>query len=164
MIGILIAFSGSVFLFFSQPGFSHNSNLAYVLLVVLATMMYGLNVNMVHRYLQHVSSFQIAALALSTNAIPALVVLYLTGYFGMDLTSRPILFSTGYSVILGIMGTALASVIFYILIKRAGAVFSSMVTYGIPFVAILWGIIYGEQIGWKQVLGLLVINQSLMKW
>lgn len=157
VIGILIAFSGSIFLFFSQPGFSHNSNLAYVLLVVLATMMYGLNVNMVHRYLQHVSSFQIAALALSTNAIPALVVLYFTGYFSMDLSNRAVLFSTGYSVILGIMGTALASVIFYILIKRAGAVFSSMVTYGIPFVAIIWGIIYGEQVGWKQVIGLLVI-------
>lgn len=157
VIGILIAFSGSIFLFFSQPGFSHNSNLVYVLLVVLATMMYGLNVNMVHRYLQHVSSFQIAALALSTNAIPALVVLYFTGYFSMDLSNRAVLFSTGYSVILGIMGTALASVIFYILIKRAGAVFSSMVTYGIPFVAIIWGIIYGEQVGWKQVIGLLVI-------
>ncbi len=157
VIGILIAFSGSIFLFFSQPGFAHNSNLAYVLLVVLATMMYGLNVNMVHRYLQHVSSFQIAALALSTNAIPALVVLYFTGYFSMDLSNRSVLFSTGYSVILGIMGTALASVIFYILIKRAGAVFSSMVTYGIPFVAIIWGIIYGEQVGWKQVIGLLVI-------
>ena len=157
VLGILIAFSGSIFLFFSQPGFSHNSNLAYVLLVVLATMMYGLNVNMVHRYLQHVSSFQIAALALSTNAIPALVVLYFTGYFSMDLSNRSVLFSTGYSVILGIMGTALASVIFYILIKRAGAVFSSMVTYGIPFVAIIWGIIYGEQVGWKQVIGLLVI-------
>jgi len=43
------------------------------------------------------------------------------------------------------------------LIKRAGAVFSSMVTYGIPFVAIMWGIIYGEKIGWKQLLSLVII-------
>jgi drug/metabolite transporter (DMT)-like permease len=36
------------------------------------------------------------------------------------------------------------------LIKRAGAVFSSMVTYGIPIIANIWGIIYGEEVGWKQ--------------
>ncbi len=112
---------------------------------------------MVHRYLNHIPSIQIAALALSLNAIPALVVLYFTGYFNLDLSNRAIMISTGYSVILGIFGTAIASIIFYMLIKRAGAVFSSMVTYGIPFVAIIWGIIYGENIGWKQVVGLFII-------
>jgi len=25
-----------------------------------------------------------------------------------------------------------------------------MVTYGIPIVAIFWGILYGEEVGWKQ--------------
>ena len=32
-----------------------------------------------------------------------------------------------------------------------------MVTYGIPFVAIAWGIIYREQVGWMQAAGLGVI-------
>ncbi|MEP7163849.1 MAG: DMT family transporter [Ferruginibacter sp.] len=157
VIGILVAFTGSVLLFFSQPNFAENSNLFYVLLVVIATLMYGINVNMVHRYLNNIPSLQIAALALSLNAIPALIVLYFTGYFSLDFTDRGILFSTGFSFVLGIFGTAIASIIFYMLIKRAGAVFSSMVTYGIPFVAIMWGIIYGEQIGWKQVVCLMII-------
>ena len=43
------------------------------------------------------------------------------------------------------------------LLKRAGAVFASMVTYGIPAVAILWGIAYGEEIGWKQILCVAII-------
>ena len=157
VIGILVAFTGSVLLFFSQPNFSENSNIFYVLLVVLATAMYGINVNMVHRYLNNIPSLQIAALALTLNAIPALIVLYFTGYFQLDFSNRGILFSTGYSFILGVFGTAIASIIFYMLIKRAGAVFSSMVTYGIPFVAIMWGVIYGEKIGWKQVICLLII-------
>jgi drug/metabolite transporter (DMT)-like permease len=55
------------------------------------------------------------------------------------------------------MGTAVASVIFYMLVKRAGAVFASMVTYGIPFIAILWGIVYKEAVGWKQVVCLMII-------
>lgn len=157
VIGIIIAFSGSVLLFFSQPNFSEKSNFFYILLVVIATIMYGLNVNMVHRYLNHIPSIQIASLALGLNAIPALVVLYFTGYFDLDLSNKAVLSSTGFSALLGIGGTAIASIIFYMLIKRAGAVFSSMVTYGIPVVAIMWGIIYGEQVGWKQVLSLAVI-------
>ena len=157
VIGILIAFTGSILLFLSQPNFSENSNAFYVVLVVIATIMYGLNVNMVSRHLKNIPSLQIAALALTLNAIPALIVLYFTGYFQLDLSDKGILFSTGYSAILGIFGTAIASIIFYMLLKRAGAVFASMVTYGIPFVAIMWGIIYGEKIGWKQLLSLVII-------
>ncbi len=43
------------------------------------------------------------------------------------------------------------------LVKRAGAIFASMVTYGIPVVAIIWGVIYKEEVGWKQVLCLILI-------
>jgi drug/metabolite transporter (DMT)-like permease len=61
------------------------------------------------------------------------------------------------SAVLGILGTALASVLFYILLKKAGPVFASMVTYGIPFVAVGWGISAGESITAMQVACLLVI-------
>jgi drug/metabolite transporter (DMT)-like permease len=46
---------------------------------------------------------------------------------------------------------------FYVLLKRAGAVFASMVTYGIPVIAIMWGLIFGEEIGWKQIISMAVI-------
>jgi drug/metabolite transporter (DMT)-like permease len=157
VLGILVAFGGSILLFFSQPGFSENSNAWYVFLVVIATLMYGINVNMVQRHLKAIPSLQIAALALFLNAIPAFIVLYFTGFFTLDFTDRGMLVSLGYSVILGVFGTAIASFIFYMLIKRAGAIFSSMVTYGIPLVAIIWGVIYGEEVGWKQFLALVII-------
>lgn len=157
VLGVLLAFTGSILLYLAQPGYAQSSQLLYLLMVVAATVCYGLNVNMVHRHLSHIPSMQIAALALTSNAIPAAFVLWLTGYFQMDLLRPGVLISTGFSCILGVLGTALASVIFYILIKRAGAVFSSMVTYGIPFVAIFWGVLYGEEVGWKQLGGLLVI-------
>jgi drug/metabolite transporter (DMT)-like permease len=157
VMGIAIAFAGSILLFFSQPGFAENSNAFYILLIVVATLMYGINVNVVQRHLGNISSVKAVSVALTTNAVPALVVLYFTGYFQMDLESPAILISTGYSFILGIFGTAVASVLFYILIKRAGAVFSSMVTYGIPIVANIWGVIYGEHVGWLQILCLMII-------
>ncbi len=157
VIGIFVSLAGSVLLFFAQPGFHDQSNWQDILLVIIATMMYGLNVNMVGKYLKDIPSFHIASIALVMNSIPALIVLYFTGYFDLDIKSRSMLISTGYTFILGIMGTAVASVIFYMLIKRAGIVFSSMVTYAIPAVAVGWGLLYGEKVGWKQVVCLAVI-------
>ncbi len=157
VLGIIISFTGSILLLFSKGHMQENQNLLYISYVVLATALYGINVNMVHRHLSQIGSLQIAAVALTLNAVPALVVLYSTGYFNLHLADKAVLLSTGAAAVLGIMGTAVASVIFYMLVKRAGAVFASMVTYGIPFVAIGWGIIYNEQVGWKQVLCLVLI-------
>ena len=78
--------------------------------------------------------------------IPSGFILFFTGYFDLQLTQKPILLGTLASFVLGVFGTALASVIFYMLVKRAGALFASMVTYGIPFIAVLWGILLGEQV------------------
>lgn len=157
ILGIVISFTGSLLLLFSKGHMQENQNLLYISYVVLATAFYGINVNMVHKHLQNIGSLQIAAVALTLNAIPALVVLAATGYFSLPLTQGGVLWSTGAAAILGIMGTAVASVIFYMLVKRAGAVFASMVTYGIPVVAIIWGVVYKEDVGWKQVLCLVLI-------
>ena len=157
VIGICVALAGSVLLLFSKGHFEKPDNLLFVAYVVIATICYGLNVNMVYRHLRDIGSLPIAAVALSLNAIPAAVVLYGTGYFSLPLRDHGILYSTGHAAMLGIGGTAIASIIFYILIKRAGAVFSSMVTYGIPIVANLWGLWYGDEVGWKQGLCLVII-------
>lgn len=157
ILGIIISFAGSILLLLSKGHMQENQNLLYISYVVLATAFYGINVNMVHKHLNNIGSLQIAAVALTLNAIPALIVLAATGYFSLPLSQSGVLWSTGAAAILGIMGTAVASIIFYMLVKRAGAVFASMVTYGIPVVAIIWGVIYKEDVGWKQVLCLALI-------
>ena len=157
IMGISISFAGSILLFFAQPTFSENSNIKDVLLVIVATLCYGINLNIVGKHLKEVPSLNIVAVALSSNAVPAAIVLYFTGYFQQDIFEKIILISTVYTLILGVIGTAAATVIFYMLIKRAGIVFSSMVTYAIPIVAVFWGILYGEQVGWKQIACLLII-------
>lgn len=157
ILGILIAFTGSILLLLAKNNMQSSQNLAYVSYVVLATICYGINVNMVYKHLQNIGSLQIAAVALSLNAVPALIVLIATGYFSLPLTNQGVLYSTGHAALLGIMGTAVASIIFYKLVKSAGAVFASMVTYGIPVIANFWGIISGEEVGWKQFGCLLLI-------
>ena len=156
MWGIIIAFAGSMLLLFNK-GFKYDENLIYCSYIVFATLLYGININLVQKYLHDVGSLKLASLALSMCAIPALTVLYFTGYFSLPLADKAFLISTVWSCILGVAGTAAATVLFYILIKRAGAIFSSMVTYGIPFVAMFWGLFLGEEITLRQVGALALI-------
>jgi drug/metabolite transporter (DMT)-like permease len=156
VIGIILSFSGSMLLF-SNGKIPDNQHIIYISFVILATLFYGFNVNMVFKQLSSIGSLQIAAVALSLNAIPALLVLIYTGYFNLSLADAGIIKSTAAAAALGILGTALASIIFYVLVKNAGAVFASMVTYGIPVVAIFLGILRGEKVGLLQIGCLLLI-------
>ncbi len=156
-VGVLIGFSGMLLLFLAQKKDSGNSDLFLASLIVIATLSYGLNVNLINRYLKHVASLDIAAIAFVALIIPATVVLVMSGFLQHNFAHVAVIKAVGASVVLGIFGTAMASILFYMLMKRAGPLFSSMVTYGIPFVAIGWGLLAGETIGRLEVIGLLII-------
>jgi drug/metabolite transporter (DMT)-like permease len=154
--GLLIGFTGMVVLFLGNgvPDLQHFS---YSALVLVAALLYSLNINMVTRYLKDISSVTIAAVSFSTLIPLALAVLFFTGFFELPFTSTPALKSLGAGFILGVLATAIGSIIFYVLLKRAGTIFSSMVMYGMPFVALMWGMLAGEQITLLQVVGLIII-------
>ncbi len=154
--GVLIGFAGLCLLFVAKGNISF-SYLGYSLLVLLATIFYGVNVNIVARHLNAVGSLNIAAVAFTFLVIPSGLALLLSGYLRHEFTNAGVLKSTAAGVILGVFGTALASILFYMLVKRAGGLFASMVTYGIPFVAVFWGLLDGEQISALQVLCLGII-------
>ena len=155
--GILIAFIGSILLLFSRGHLQENQQLIFISFVVLAAFLYGFNVNMVTKHLLMISPLNLAAISLSLNAIPAFLALIATSFFSLSFSNHQLLIAVGAAAFMGIMGTAFAIILFYTLVKRAGGIFASMVTYGIPFVAIAWGIFYGEVYYFKQVVCLLII-------
>ena len=150
LLGIIVGFIGLSLLVAAGSNISLEY-FSYSLLVLLATLLYGINVNMVGKHMQGIGSIEIASMAFVFLLIPCLIILYFTGFFALPLSEDAYLLSVGASAVLGIFGTAVASVLFYMLVKRAGALFASMVTYGIPFVAIGWGIWGGEQVNLIQV-------------
>lgn len=129
----------------------------YGLYVVLATICYGVNISLVHHYLKGFSSVQLSAIALLFCAVVALPVLLFSGFFPLFNGPRAPWVSLGASATLGIVGSGIATVLFYMLIRKAGSVFASMVTYALPVVAIGWGLLAGETITWGQVVCLGVI-------
>jgi len=121
-LGILIGFVGLTFLLLSGKDM-HFENLSYASLVLLATMMYGVNVHTVGRNLKEIGSIQIASVAFSFLILPSAAVLFFTGFFDYNFKDPIVLHSVLMSAILGMVGTSMASILFYYLVKKAGILF-----------------------------------------
>jgi len=157
-IGLTIGFIGTVVLVMAgSGGLVENINL-YVLFVVLATIFYGINVNII--------KFKLVGLrALTITSISLLIVLpfaaiYLFGFtdFMYKLINvEGALFSLGLVVLLGVMGTAIALVLFNKLVQITTTIFTSSVTYLIPLVAVLWGFLDGEILLFAHYSGMVII-------
>lgn len=156
IIGVIVGLIGCAMLTYANYDKPFGETI-YSGFVIVGTIFYGINVNMVSRKLKGVRSTQIATIAFTGLIIPSALVLAFTGYFQLPLLEHKYVMSTMASCVLGILGTALASVMFYMMVKRAGGLFASLVTYGIPFVAIAWGIYYKEHITWMHLCALLII-------
>jgi drug/metabolite transporter (DMT)-like permease len=141
--GVLVGFVGLVLLSVSRGPVTLNE-LGFTLLILLATVFYGLNVNLVMAYLQGINPIHIAAVSLASLLLPSLAVLY----FHPVSFEQPAVRQSVFACIgLGVLSSAIATALYYALIKKAGGLFASLVTYAIPVVAIFWGMLSGEQIG-----------------
>lgn len=157
ILGVIIGFIGLALLPFASAGAINFSNISYAGFVLIATVCYGTNVHVVGSYLKELSPIDIASVAFTFFIPPCFIILATTGFFSLPLLKNDIPVSILASSVLGILGTAIASVWFYKLVKTAGSIFASLVTYGIPFVAVLWGLLFGETITALEVVCLFII-------
>jgi len=146
LIGVLTGFVGVALLFYSWKGIGFE-NLGYASLVLLATVFYGMNVNMVSHFLKDLNPIHIATVSIAFMIIPTAFVLWQENFLQLAFDDEKVQFAILESTMLGIVGTAIATALFYVLIKRAGGLFASLVTYSIPIVGIVLGIADGETVG-----------------
>tara|TARA_B100000579_G_C22788350_1_gene833113 strand:+ start:450 stop:1331 length:882 start_codon:yes stop_codon:yes gene_type:complete len=156
--GLIIGFIGTFCLiFFSTENNSINANL-YGLLVVLATLFYGINLNLLKYHLVKLDPLTITSTSLFfISPITIWLLISETTFLSnLDKLSDNIN-EIFYVLILGIIGTAIATIIFYRLVQIRDTVFASSVTYLMPIVAIFLGLIDGEIINLTQFFGILLI-------
>jgi drug/metabolite transporter (DMT)-like permease len=156
IVGVLIGFIGLVILSLSKGGITAN-NFLYAFFILLATLFYGINVNIASFYLKDVDPIKMASISLSFISIPALIVLLQQNVPALAWQHPDYRLPVLASVVLGVIGSGAATVLFYMLIKRAGGLFASLVTYGIPVVAIFWGVVLKENVTIIQVACLAII-------
>lgn len=161
IVGVLTGFTGLVLLTLipaitGEKTISLN-NFNYTLLILLATFLYGINVNMVGHYLQGLNPIHIATVSLAFMTIPTGIILWQQGFFQLDFNNALVKNAIITTTALGIVGSAVATALFYVLVQKAGALFASLVTYGIPFIALIWGFFDKEKITWIEIICLSII-------
>ncbi len=161
IVGVLTGFAGLVLLTLLPAITGEKTisfqNISYTLLILIATFLYGINVNMVGKYLKGLNPIHAATVSLAFMTIPTIFVLWLQGFFRLNFADAGIKKAVMYISLLGILGSAIATALFYILVKKAGGLFASLVTYGIPFIAMFWGFMDGEKITWLEFVCLGII-------
>ena len=154
--GLILGFLGSLMLVLIGKTGDFSFDNPYALLVVLATVMYGFNVNIIGKHLKNINAISLTAWSLMGVSVIAAIVLFST-----DFIQRASQANTGillfYLFILGAVNSGIASIIFNYIIKIASPVFASSVTYLIPIVATILGSIDSEQIFIWHYIGMVVI-------
>ncbi len=156
IFGLLIAFIGSLMLILSGGNNQLNFNNPYVIIVVLATIMYGINVNIIGKHLSEVKPIIISAYSLLFVGIISFFCLLFTDFFSKIFLPENLELLL-YFLILGAINSGLAAVLFNYILQISSPVFASSVTYLIPVVATFAGLFDGEKIGLWYYLGMAFI-------
>lgn len=156
IVGVVLGFAGVLTLIFSN-GADFGGSVPFALLIIAGTMCYGTSVNIVKEYFQETRSILISATSFFLIGPPAIIYLLSSGAIA-DMSSKPdILMSIGAVLLLALVGTVTATIIFYKLVKDTNAVFASSVAYIMPIVALGWGFWDGEQLNMLHILGMVFI-------
>lgn len=147
-LGLLIAFFGVIILVTYKEGGGWDSLTginAYALFVIAACICYSFNLHVIKTRFTKLKSIEISSISLLMILPLALIYLFAGTQFSYKLVTQPGAWEAlGYLTILGMVGTATALVLFNIMVKSASPFFASLVTYTIPIVAIMWGVLDGE--------------------
>lgn len=147
LLGIIIGLAGTVVLIFAKSGGSISGINHYALLVIAACILYALNLNFIKYKVTELKALTITSV--SIMLISPLALIYLLGFtdFTNKIAAEPGAWQAlGYIVLLGIMSTSVATILFNLLVKISNPLFTSSVTYIIPLVAVMWGLLDGEQL------------------
>lgn len=157
-LGILVGFSGTIFMLLGGSGFDLSNFNYYAFYVVAATVFYGINVNLIKEYLPDLKALQITAVSLFlTSPFCIGYLLFFTDFLDKIGVVDGFWLAFFYVSLLGVFGTAIALVLFNKLIQISTMIFASSVTYLIPIVAIGWGLVDNEVLNIYQYIGISIV-------
>ena len=157
IIGVLIGLAGTYMLIISGINLNPDQNYLYSGFVILCSFLYALNVNIIKKYLQHLSALTITVGHFAVIIIPAIIVFCFSDFDVSSLKKQETIDSIIYVLILAVFGTALAKILFNKLIKISSPVFASSVTYSMLIVSIFWGLVDGEKFSIYQLIATIII-------
>ncbi|MFW6097252.1 MAG: DMT family transporter [Chloroflexota bacterium] len=154
VLGLLIGFTGVVLLF-SRDGFSDPGSLLPQLAMILAAAFYAIGAIYVRRNLRNVGPVALALGQLLIADVAAFAMVFAFGGFTQQSFTLPAIASLLW---LGLLGSCLAYILYFIVLEEWGATRTALVTYIVPVVGVAAGVIFlGEQLDWRMFAGGLLI-------
>jgi drug/metabolite transporter (DMT)-like permease len=154
--GILVGFLGIFILSDFRMDDLFSGNLLGIFLMTGATLCYGIGSHLSKKHLAHLSVLETSFITLLFSTVISffMVLLKSPQSFSTFITSVTI----GPFVGLGALGSGVAYLLYYYLVKKGSAEFASLVTYLVPVSAIVWGtLLLNEKIHFSMIVGLLII-------
>lgn len=153
VLGLVIGFAGVILLVSDKFAVVANYAGLALMAALLATLSYGFSANYTKLNVVGIDPLITTTMSLTMGA---LVLLPLAIIYWPD--HNPSMGSWINVVILGVVCTGLAYVIFFRLITEIGAPRTVTVTFLVPLFGIIWGMIFlDEKLTWQFVVGALVI-------
>jgi drug/metabolite transporter (DMT)-like permease len=158
VIGILVGLTGTVLLMLSRNAGSVTGLNAYGLLIVAACAFYGLNLNFVKFNITNLGSLAITSVSIALiGPLGALVLFGMTDFVHTLNVVPGAWTAAGYVALLALMSTAIAGLIFNKLVRITTPLYASMVTYIMPLVSVMWGVLDGERLYASHFIGMAAI-------
>ncbi|MGO4820340.1 MULTISPECIES: DMT family transporter [unclassified Flavobacterium] len=154
--GVFIGLVGSLLLVFNGAMNHPDQNYYYAILVIIASVCYAINVNLIKRFLSDLTAVSITTGNFLFLIFPALAILYFSG-FGAVIHVEKVQHAVMFIMVLGVVGTGIANILFFKLIQISSPVFATSVTYLIPVVAFFWGLLDNEMLTTVQFFGAFII-------
>jgi drug/metabolite transporter (DMT)-like permease len=157
LVGIILGLIGTIILILSNSGGKLAGFNSYALLIVVACILYGTNLNFIKYRITDLKALTITSVSLML--IGPLALIYLLGFteFTSKIYTEGGWQALGFVIFLGIMSTSVATILFNLLVKISSPLFTSSVTYIIPIVAVMWGLLDGEQLLIGHFIGMVAV-------
>jgi drug/metabolite transporter (DMT)-like permease len=144
--GIFIGFIGMLMIARPWAGAAGGVNLSGILYMIAGSLSIGCSFVYARRFL---AKLDLSPLALSTwqIGVALLVISAVTDFHGITHLLVDVRAALGLAVGLGLMGTGVAYMLYYFIVRRLGAMAAASVTYIPPVIALVMGVVVaGEPI------------------
>ena len=155
--GVIIGLIGSVLLMYQGSVINPDQNLLYVFFIIFASVLYAVQVNLLKVHLQDVSAVAITVGNFIFIFPLAVVIFLMSDYKQININDKDVKVALFCLLILSIVGTVFAKILFNKFVQIASPVFASSVTYILPIVALFWGLLDGEIFTLNQLFATLII-------
>tara|TARA_B110000211_G_scaffold9754_1_gene10293 strand:+ start:1755 stop:2636 length:882 start_codon:yes stop_codon:yes gene_type:complete len=157
-IGIIIGFTGVLFLFFDKL-ILNESNYFFAIVILVGSTFYSISGILILKYLKKSGNINVTT---STLIWALIFLLPMSFIFEKPFSSTPTLLSTISLIYLGVVATGFAWWLRFKILAKNGLVFQTQVAYLIPIFGVIFGVlILNEQITWKILASLVIIISGI---